>query len=137
MGFADFDIAVKRNQLNFGTAAVDGSGGGTVDGDVPVFAVSVTAVRDDGVLRLKLEVETGVRVTVVGLHLQARPSVGGQADVDVAVQRTERHRLVGGDAGEGGSDGAVHAMHQGRSADVGEGHAPVGAFDLDIAGNTI
>src|SRR5712692_8121066 len=90
LGFAEIDVAVEGGELDLRAAAVDGAVRRTVElyaiPAAPGVVVFHHRLPGGGI---QLHVEIAVDFAVIALQLDLRLCVGGQRDVDIAVERTE------------------------------------------------
>src|SRR6185312_6998559 len=137
---AQVDVAVEVLEAELWAAAVEGAVDGAVHLD-PVHAVGVAlavvaaGVGGGGAAGLEVETVVHINVALVGLHAHVGFDVGGQGDVDVAVERAEGTGLAGVEAGDGGGHFAVEAVGHDAAADLIEGDGAVDVLDVDVAGN--
>src|ERR1051325_1927149 len=90
---AQVDVPVERPQLHLRPAAADGAADFLLDFEAVLAALALLL---DLCGRLgELDVEIGVDLAVVGAHAQVAAEAARQADVDVAVQGSERQRRLG------------------------------------------
>src|ERR1700686_4059940 len=118
-GLADVDLALEVGELDFGAAAVDGAVDGFVDLDA-VLAALAAAVFDDGRggRGAELDVEIAEDVAAVGTNADVGFEVGGEGNVDIAVEGAEGHGLLRIDAEEGGVDVAIEGGGDGTAGNV-------------------
>src|SRR2546430_16756985 len=121
-GFADGDAAIEVCKLQFGAAAVDCGVDGLVDLD-EVFAAVASPVLDDLLRRgsRNLDVEITENLSAIGLKAEVGFQIGGKCNVNVAVQRTEGHGLLGIHSRESSQKAPVQGMRDGAARDVVQG----------------
>src|SRR5262245_17517470 len=96
--FPDVNVPIDRFELDFRPATVDRAYNALVKYNAvstTVFA-SIFHHRRTWIL-FQADLEIAVDGPVLAFEFDLRFNVGRQRDVDVAVERAERHRLVGGD----------------------------------------
>src|SRR5207244_12296872 len=121
-GVVAVETAIEVCTLHFGAAAVDCGVHGLVDLD-EVFAAVAAPVLDD-LLRcgsLNLDVEITENLPAIGLKAEVGFQIGGKRNVNVAVQRTEGHGLLGIHARESSQKAPVQGMRDGAARDVVQG----------------
>src|ERR1700722_2929517 len=132
-GFTDVDAAVEVGELHFRAATVDGAAHGFVDLHF-VLAAMTAAVFDDGLrcLRRHVHIEIAEDVAVVGAEADVGFEVGGEGDVDVAVERAESHGLLI-DAREGDEEFPVERVRDGAAGDFVERDGAVYVVNVEFA----
>src|SRR6266513_5249616 len=133
-GFADVDAAIEVCKLQFGAAAVDCGVHGLVDLD-EVFAAVAAPILDDLLRRgnLNVHVEITENLPAIGLKAEVGFQIGGKRNVNVAVQRTEGHGLLGIHARKSSQKAPVQGMRDGAARDIVQGDGAIHVVDIQFA----
>src|SRR4029077_13597550 len=113
-------------KLQFGAAAVDCGVDGLIDLD-KVFAAVAAPILDDLLRRrsLNLDVEIAENLSAIRLKAEVGFQIGGKRNVNVAVQRTEGHSLLGIHARKSNQKAPVQGMRDRAARDIIQGDGAI------------